>query len=300
MLISPSLTMARLFKDLKMPRDLASLAPQIRQKSKQQSHAINTRTLKGVKPQGIIKSSFLKPINTITSYSPINNYHTKSSKMSVFGPRFYSSPEPNFTGLFRLIDDFDRYAGQSEGAATQQGGRHHGRHLPTFTPKFDLKETEHNYELHGELPGIEKDQVHLEFTDPQTIVIRGRVERTYTSGTPPAGLLEKQGESSGAITDKEHHEKVPKPTVEDAPEDGNTNTTVAETDKNKAAAEQHKPQQPQHKFWVSERSVGEFSRTFQFPGRVDTDNVTASLNNGILSVVVPKAKKPEGRRILIN
>ncbi|KAK6954234.1 hypothetical protein Daesc_004200 [Daldinia eschscholtzii] len=224
--------------------------------------------------------------------------------MSMFGPRFYSSAEPNFTGLFRLIDDFDRYAGQNENAAGQQVGRHHGRHLPTFTPKFDLKETEHNYELHGELPGIEKDQVHIEFTDPQTIVVRGRVERSYTSGTPPAGLLEKGQEgSSGAITDKEHHEKAPKPTVEDAPEEGsNTNTTVTETNKNNKAAEQQKQQQqqPQHKYWVSERSVGEFSRTFQFPGRVDTDNVSASLNNGILSVVVPKAKKPEGRRIQIN
>ncbi|KAI1651783.1 HSP20-like chaperone [Daldinia loculata] len=255
-----------------------------------------TRTLTTrVKPQRIIKPKYLKPINT--TISPANNFHTTASKMSVFGPRFYSPAEPNFTGLFRLIDDFDRYAGQSEnGAAAQQAGGRHGRHLPTFTPKFDLKETENHYELQGELPGIEKDQVNIEFTDPQTIVIRGRVERSYTSGTPPAGLLEK-GESKGAIADapKEQHEKAPKPTVEDAPEGG---STVAEANKNKAAAEQ--PKQPQAKYWVSERSVGEFSRTFQFPSRVDTDNVSASLNNGILSVIVPKAKKPEGRRVVIN
>ncbi|KAI0854459.1 HSP20-like chaperone [Daldinia vernicosa] len=254
------------------------------------------RTLTRVRPQRTIKPKYLKPNNT--SISPVNNFHT-TTKMSVFGPRFYSSPEPNFTGLFRLIDDFDRYAGQSEnGGTTQQTGRH-GRHLPTFTPKFDLKETENTYELHGELPGIEKDQINIEFTDPQTIVIRGRVERSYTSGTPPAGLLEKgQDQSKGAIADapKEQHHK---PTVEDAPEGGKTDTTVAETNKNKAAAEQSK-QQPQHKFWVSERSVGEFSRTFQFPTRVDTDNVKASLNNGILSIVVPKAKKPEGRKVVIN
>lgn len=215
----------------------------------------------------------------------------------MFGPRFYSPAEPNFTGLFRLIDDFDKYALQNSGNGTPQQGGRHGRHLPTFTPKFDLKETETAFELHGELPGIEKENVHIEFTDPQTIVVRGRVERTYTQGTPPAGLLEKGEEAHGAIQDKEHHEKAPKPTVEDEKEEGKT-TTVAETDKNKAAAEQK--QQPQHKYWVSERSVGEFSRTFQFPSRVDTDNVTASLNNGILSVVVPKSKKPEGRRITIN
>lgn len=233
--------------------------------------------------------------------------------MSMFGPRFYTSPEPNFTGLFRLIDDFDKYA--SDGVQ-QNGNRHHTRHVQTFTPKFDMKETSENYELHGELPGIEKKDVHIEFTDPQTIVVRGRVERSYTSGTPPAGLLEKnnQIEMSGAITEaaKEHHDKVHQPTVEDDTEETASTTTtgaatsatpattVAEVDKNKTVAEQPKSQQNQHRFWVSERSVGEFSRTFQFPSRVDHDQVNASLNNGILSVVVPKAKKHEGRRILIN
>ncbi|KAL7629185.1 hypothetical protein AAE478_000705 [Parahypoxylon ruwenzoriense] len=213
--------------------------------------------------------------------------------MSIFSPRFYTPAEPNFTGLFRLIDDFDKYALQGNDLPAQ-GGRQLGR-LPTFTPKFDLKETENNYELHGELPGIEKNNVNIEFTDPQTIVIRGRVERSYTSGTPPAGLLEGQEEMSGAITGapKEHPEKVPKPTVEEEGEEGAAGkAAVAETEKSKQA--------PQTKYWVSERSVGEFSRTFQFPSRVEHDSVNASLDNGILSVIVPKAKKHEGRRITIK
>ena len=45
---------------------------------------------------------------------------------------------------------------------------------------------------------------------------------------------------------------------------------------------------------------GEFSRAFSFPGLVDHDGVTATLNNGILSVTVPKTKKPATRRIAIN
>ncbi|KAI1382353.1 HSP20-like chaperone [Hypoxylon crocopeplum] len=260
-----------------------------------------TRALARVKPHRIINTKYLKPITT--TLSPINNFHT-TAKMSMFGPRFYNPAEPNFTGLFRLIDDFDKY---TSNGTPQQGGRHHGRHIPTFTPKFDMKETENNYELHGELPGIEKDNVHIEFTDPQTVVIRGRVERTYTSGTPPAGLLEKNpDEVRGAITDapKEHHDKAHQPTVEDDTEesgsvktDATPASTVAES---KPALEQPKQQQQPQKFWMSERSIGEFSRTFQFPSRVDHDNVSASLNNGILSVVVPKAKKHESRRIAIH
>lgn len=227
--------------------------------------------------------------------------------MSLFGPRFYSAPEPNFSGLFRLIDDFDKYSSQNgpEGAVGRLG-RHH---IPTFTPKFDLKETESAYELHGELPGIEKKNVHIEFTDPQTVVIRGKVERTHTEGNPPAGLLE--GNSmSGAITeggekDVEARRNSHQPTVEDDPEADSTGahstpaTTVAETVKSEHQQPQ-KPAAPKAKYWVSERSIGEFSRTFNFPTRVETDEVQASLNNGVLAVTVPKAKKHESRRIAIN
>ncbi|KAI1383363.1 HSP20-like chaperone [Hypoxylon trugodes] len=275
-----------------------------------------TRALKTSRliPRNILNTTrYTKPTNTSSTFSSLPqkiNFHTTTAKMSMFGPRFYSPAEPNFTGLFRLIDDFDKYS-NAAGTPQQGAGARQARHVQTFTPKFDLKETENHYELHGELPGIEKQNVHIEFTDPQTIVVRGRIERTYTSGTPPADLLEKSDEVSGAITEapkeqQPQHDKAHQPTVEDDTEGASvatpTSTTVTETDKNKAAAE-HQPQQPkqpQHRFWVSERSVGEFSRTFQFPTRVDTDNVNASLNNGILSVVVPKAKKHEGRRIFIN
>ena len=41
-------------------------------------------------------------------------------------------------------------------------------------------------------------------------------------------------------------------------------------------------------YWMSERSVGEFARSFSFPNRVDQGNVKASLRNGVLGVVVPK------------
>ncbi|RKF79831.1 30 kDa heat shock protein, partial [Golovinomyces cichoracearum] len=54
------------------------------------------------------------------------------------------------------------------------------------------------------------------------------------------------------------------------------------------------------KYWVMERNVGEFSRSFGFPTQIDQDAVKASMKNGILSIVVPKAKKQEGRKITIQ
>lgn len=213
--------------------------------------------------------------------------------MSLF-PRSYFAPETSFTPLFRLLDDFDNYSREQSGqAAASKGSR---RALPSFSPRFDVKETEAGYELHGELPGVEKENVSIEFTEPQTIVISGRTERTYTSGTPPAGLLGEgeSGTKKGAITDgSDHKASVADEEAEKAKEKG---AEVAKADGNK----QQQQQAPKERFWVSERSVGEFHRTFSFPAPVDQAAVSANLKDGILSVVVPKAKKHESKRITVN
>jgi len=168
--------------------------------------------------------------------------------------------------------------------------------MKTFNPKFDVKELENSYELHGELPGIEQENVEIEFTDLQTITVKGRTEHNYSSGTPPAAI--ESSKATSAITESgETNGHTPhKATVED--EGAETAGTPVDTPNTEAAEAQ--PKAPEAKYWVSERSVGEFSRSFSFPVRVDQDNVRASMKNGILSVIVPKAKKPESRKITIN
>jgi HSP20 family protein len=55
-----------------------------------------------------------------------------------------------------------------------------------------------------------------------------------------------------------------------------------------------------HNYWVSERSVGEFHRTFTFPSRVDSEAVTAKLKDGILSVMISKVVGQGGKRITVE
>lgn len=208
--------------------------------------------------------------------------------MSLF-PRSYFAPETSFTPLFRLLDDFDSYSREQSSQAAK-GSR---RAVPSFSPRFDVKETETGYELHGELPGIEKENVTIEFTEPQTIVVSGRSERTYTSGTPPAGLLGEGGDKR-AITDStshDHRASVSDEETEAAKEQG--------AEVVKASQQQQQQQAPKERFWVSERSFGEFHRTFSFPAPVDQAAVTANLKDGVLSVTVPKAKKHESKRIAV-
>ena len=49
-----------------------------------------------------------------------------------------------------------------------------------------------------------------------------------------------------------------------------------------------------------EREAGKFSRIIALPGEVDTDKVEASLENGILSIVVSKAEIAKPKQISVN
>jgi len=205
-----------------------------------------------------------------------------------------SADPTSFHPLFRFLDDFDHY---NQNSSTNKGPRR-SHNLRTFSPKFDVKETPDSYELHGELPGIEQKDVDIEFTDGQTLVIHGHTERSYTKGTPPIGMPI-EGKKSDAIT--EQGESGHQPIVED--EDEAKKHENGEMSRNTSVATQSKKEtqhQPQDIFWVSERSIGEFSRSFNFPSNIDTDAVSASMKNGILSIVVPKVKKVGGRKIQIT
>ncbi|OQU99608.1 hypothetical protein CLAIMM_05218 [Cladophialophora immunda] len=179
-----------------------------------------------------------------------------------------------------------------------------------FNPRFDVKESNDSYSLEGELPGIEQKDLSIEFVDEHTLTIKGRTERTTKSGARPQAV---EAEKKAAIEEGPASEtssvKSHQPTVEDE-EPANSSAAAAEESKTEVAAPTPAPaeqqpskveeQQPaQQQYWITERSVGEFSRSFWFPHRVNQEAVRASLKNGLLSIVVPKAA-PESRRIAVE
>lgn len=200
--------------------------------------------------------------------------------MPVF-PRFVSnSLADEFRPLLRLLDDpsFYQPTFSSEGS----------RNLRAFSPNFDVHETDKEYVLEGELPGLsDKSNVSIEFTDNNTLLVRGRIERSYEAGTPPK---QQQAVMIGA---QEAENKSHKPTVEE--EGVETSTEVAKSDEGSKQVGQ-----PTAKYWVSERSVGSFQRSFSFPGEIDEDAVTAKLKDGILTVKVPKRQPRASKRITIE
>ena len=195
-----------------------------------------------------------------------------------------------FTPLFRLLDDYASHT------ATRPGGHSTTGVLRSFSPRFDIKEIKDAYELHGELPGIEQKNINIEFTDNSTIQISGHTEHRYTRGNPPAGFVEGNSEQGKIEGGNGYH----KPTVEDEDKSSSKDKSSVQKQDGQQGVEQQQGEVNDHRWWITERSVGEFSRSFTFPGRVDQDNVKASLKNGILTVVVPKASAPQSRKINIE
>ena len=56
----------------------------------------------------------------------------------------------------------------------------------------------------------------------------------------------------------------------------------------------------EHRWHLSERRYGRFSRSFVLPREVDTDRIQAAFNNGILTVTVPKSERAKPRRIEVH
>jgi len=211
--------------------------------------------------------------------------------MSLF-PRFVSHNH-EFAPLFRLLDDF---ATVSRSGMPSGSGMPSSSSIRAFQPKFDVKELKDSYELHGELPGIEQKDINIEWQDSQTLSISGRTEHRSERRE---GFVEGE-EPQKQIEGQEGHE-YHKPTVEEeagaSDANKNTETAMTKSDNTNQEVQRH---QDTPRYWVTERSVGEFHRSFSFPSRVDQEAVKASLKNGILSIVVPKANPPKPRKINIE
>lgn len=58
----------------------------------------------------------------------------------------------------------------------------------------------------------------------------------------------------------------------------------------------HKEEVKDEDYYKVETSFGKFQRSFTLPSDIDSENITASTNNGVLEVTVPKLEKKESTK----
>lgn len=178
-----------------------------------------------------------------------------------------------------------------------------------WEPRFEAHETEDSFVLYGELPGLNKENVTVEFPEPRKLVVSGKVERftdapkpaeTTTEQTAPAPVVESDNEDTQSRSSYQA-------TVEDDVDDefevlshtSQKSETVSqpqpETPSQKAAEKQpEQPEEPRRAGYTKE-----FSRYFTFPTYINHEAVTAELKDGLLTIIVPKAV-PQSHRIVIE
>jgi HSP20 family protein len=112
--------------------------------------------------------------------------------MSLF-PRFTQE----FAPLFRLMDDYDQRTSNTTNNSFSTFRK-------SFTPKFDVKEIDGAYQLHGEFPGVEQKNISIEWTDANTLTVSGKHEH-----------VKEEGDYNQAIEGGEKHPHYEKPSVQD-------------------------------------------------------------------------------------
>ncbi|CAG9940231.1 unnamed protein product [Clonostachys rosea f. rosea IK726] len=170
--------------------------------------------------------------------------------------------EPTCGFFSRLLEDITYYPCGGDNTSTENDA------ITSLDPSFDVRELTDAYEVQGELHGLDRKDIKIEFVDSQTLIIHGKVERFYTLGGPPASIFASPSKSDVG-TKKETHQ-------------GNA---IAAVPWLKAKAVDGKDPN----IWVVERSVEQFSDTFSFPHHIKQDGVVAILDGGSLNIRIPKS-----------
>ncbi|VUC28802.1 unnamed protein product [Clonostachys rosea] len=94
--------------------------------------------------------------------------------MAFFYPRTVYHSQPSFTPVFHL---FNGRGSQCEPRRTRNTRYVYRQPVRPWLPRFEAKETGDAYVILGDLPGLSKEQVSVEFPEAQKLVIRGTTER---------------------------------------------------------------------------------------------------------------------------
>lgn len=165
-------------------------------------------------------------------------------------------------------------------------------------PAVDLTEHGNEYVVEAELPGVKKENVDIRIGDGgQSLTIEGR---TFVKSSPSTATQEGQvadastatAEGSSSTGELLGVSSPPSPVSDLCAAESPSTQAVAQTNSEQAGTQ-----------LTTERSFSSsssFSRTVWLPRRVDGSNVKAKLEDGVLTVRIPKLEDPESVRVNIE
>ena len=166
----------------------------------------------------------------------------------------------------------------------------HPNHHNSFSPRFDVRESDSAFFLEGEFPGIaRKEDIVIEKLGKRTLLVqttncRFNVDEEWNQHGPVAHAnaeTEQQGPRATNLAKSRSH-------------DGGGNPENSSKEK----GERDEGLQVR----LDERRIGYLQRSFTFPSAVNIDALKARLRHGLLVMMVPKVRdaKDDSRRICIE
>ena len=167
------------------------------------------------------------------------------------------------------------------------------RYPNSLRPAVDVSEEGNNYVVEAELPGVKKENVQVRIGDGgRSVTIEGKVvERSAGAAQPEAQPAQAAAETDAAtpapVEGKSHRPS----TIANLPD-----TPCASGSKEVAPTAQSNQISSERQF-VGSTS---FTRTVWLPRRADPERVSAKLNDGVLTVTIPKATDPGSFEVRVD
>ncbi|KLO19254.1 HSP20-like chaperone [Schizopora paradoxa] len=188
-----------------------------------------------------------------------------------------------FRPLFRLLDEpFARPSNNLTPTAFFNEPFFNRADFGRNLPAVDLTEHENEFVVEAELPGVKKENIEIRIGDGgQSLTIEGKsfVKSSTSSNAQPETPVAAPGQPAAG---------------EGKSSKAAGSQAVTQTDENRGAV--GTPLSSERFF----SSTSSFSRTVWLPRRVDGSKVKAKLEDGVLTVNIPKAVDPESVRVAID
>lgn len=229
------------------------------------------------------------------------------------------SSDHDFIAALRFLDDYAKHI--------HERGPHHQVYR-NFVPRFDLVQHGDTYQLYGELPGFRREDVTIEAHDDHNLQVSGSISPVTSQTSPPRENNEPRdangstAESSDQKVAKEatngQEQKLsPKhpsgakasPSASHHLESKTTNQErylnarfgdvldphaefLRGPDDAVEASPEGTDTMPEIRYLIAERHPCSFHRAFHFPTPIRKDEITSTMQDGILHIAAPRAPMP--------
>ena len=173
----------------------------------------------------------------------------------------------------------------------------HPKHRNSYSPRFDVRESDFSFFLEGEFPGIAgKEDIMIEKLGRRTLLIQTTDRRFDVN--KEWNLRGSEDVTNDGVEGQQQQRTKGLNIIKSGGHDGTGGVEI----RHDSGEEKLERDENGLRVRLAERRVGYLQRSFTFPSAVDIDSLKARLRNGLLVMMVPKVNgtKDDSTRIQIE